>query len=50
MIYTTLQEQKAQIQEGINQIEKGNYFTNEQVESEIDQWLKKNNLASESND
>ena len=39
-IYKTTEEQKAQIQEGIYQIENGDFFTNEQVESEIDQWLK----------
>ncbi|MBI9037127.1 MAG: hypothetical protein JEY97_03265 [Bacteroidales bacterium] len=39
-IYKTTEGQKAQIQEGIYQIENGDFFTNEQVESEIDQWLK----------
>ena len=39
-IYKTSKEQKAQIQEGIDQIENGEYFSNEQVELEIDQWLK----------
>jgi len=39
-IYKTTEVQKAQIQEGIYQIENGDFFTNEQVESEIDQWLK----------
>jgi len=39
-IYKTTEEQKSQIQEGIYQIENGDFFTNEQVESEIDQWLK----------
>ena len=38
-IYETSAEQKMKIREGIEQIEKGNYFTNEQVESEIDKWL-----------
>ena len=40
IIYKTSEEQKAQIQEGIAQIENGEYYTNDQVESEIDQWLK----------
>ncbi len=39
-IYKTTPEQKANIQEGIQQIEKGNYYTNEQVESEVNKWLK----------
>lgn len=39
-IYRTSEEQKQKIFEGINQVEKGEYFTNEQVESEINQWLK----------
>jgi predicted transcriptional regulator len=39
-IYETSKEQKAHIQEGIAQIENGKYFTNEQVESEISQWLR----------
>ena len=38
-IYKTSVEQKMKIQEGIEQIENGKYFTNEQVESEIDKWL-----------
>ena len=38
--YKTTEEQKAKISEGINQIENGEYYTNEQVESEINQWLK----------
>ena len=40
-IYKTSVEQKMKIQEGIEQIENGKYFTNEQVESEIDKWLEK---------
>lgn len=38
-IYKTSEEQNNQIREGINQIENGEYYTNEQVELEIDQWL-----------
>jgi len=40
-IYYTSDEQKAKIKEGQEQIAKGNYFTNEQVEKEIDGWLSK---------
>ncbi len=40
-IYYTSDEQKAKIKEGQEQISKGNYFTNEQVEKEIDEWLSK---------
>jgi predicted transcriptional regulator len=40
-IYYTSAEQKAKIMEGQEQIAKGNYFTNEQVEKEVDQWLNK---------
>jgi len=40
-IYYTSEEQKARIKEGQEQIAKGNYFTNEQVEKEVDQWLNK---------
>jgi predicted transcriptional regulator len=39
IIYETSSLQKAKISEGINQIEKGESFSNEQVESEIDKWL-----------
>ena len=39
-IYNTSAEQKAKIKEGLEQIENGEYFTNEQVESEINKWLK----------
>ena len=39
-IYDTSAEQKLKIQEGIEQIERGEYFTNEQVEAEISKWLK----------
>ncbi len=38
-IYKTSAEQKEKIAEGINQIESGDYFTDEQIESEINKWL-----------
>ena len=37
-IYKTTPEQRKRISEGRIQIEKGGYFTNEQVEMEIDKW------------
>jgi len=40
-IYYTTPEQKAKIKEGQEQISKGNIFTNEQVEKEVDEWLNK---------
>jgi len=39
-IYETTAEQKENIQEGRNQIARGEFFTNEQVEQEIEKWLK----------
>lgn len=39
-IYKTTPEQRLRIKEGREQIAKGEYFTNEQVELEIDKWLK----------
>lgn len=39
-IYNTSPEQKLKIKEGREQIANGEYFTNEQVELEIDKWLK----------
>ena len=39
IIYKTTQEQRKRIKEGRSQIEKGEGFTNEQVEMEIDKWL-----------
>jgi predicted transcriptional regulator len=39
MIYKTSQEQRRRIAEGRSQIEKGETFTNEQVELEMDKWL-----------
>ena len=38
-IYKTTPEQRRRIKEGRTQIAKGEYFTNEQVEMEIDKWL-----------
>jgi predicted transcriptional regulator len=40
IIYKTTPEQRLRIKEGREQIAKGEYFTNEQVELEIDKWLK----------
>lgn len=40
IIYKTTPEQKLRIKEGREQIARGEYFTNEQVELEIDKWLK----------
>lgn len=40
MIYKTTQEQQRRIEEACVQISKGKIFTNEQVEIEIDKWLK----------
>jgi hypothetical protein len=39
-IYKTTQEQRIRIKEGREQIARGEYYTNEQVELEIDKWLK----------
>ena len=38
-IYQTSAEQRVKIMEGRNQIAKGESFSNEQVETEIDKWL-----------
>jgi hypothetical protein len=40
IIYKTTPEQRLRIKEGREQIARGEYFTNEQVELEIDKWLK----------
>ena len=40
IIYKTTAEQRAKIEIGIDQIKNGNYYTNEQVESEMNKWLK----------
>jgi len=39
-IYQTTPEQRKEIEEGLFQIAKGEYFNNDQVELEIDKWLK----------
>lgn len=39
-IFKTTPEQRKHIQEGKDQIAKGECFTNDQVEMEIDKWLK----------
>ena len=39
-IYKTTPEQRNEIQESREQIARGEYFTNEQVESEVGKWLK----------
>ena len=39
-VYKTTQEQRAKIIEGQEQISNGEYFTNEQVDLEINRWLK----------
>jgi predicted transcriptional regulator len=39
-IYQTTPEQRRSIEEGQEQIARGEYFTNDQVEKEVDQWLK----------
>jgi predicted transcriptional regulator len=38
--YKTTPEQRLRIKEGREQIARGEYYTNEQVELEIDEWLK----------
>lgn len=38
-VYQTTEEQKANIQEGIEHIEKGDYFTSEEIDQETNQWL-----------
>ena len=38
-IYKTIPEQRKRIKEGRAQIAKGEFFSNEQVEMEIDKWL-----------
>ena len=40
VIYKTTPEQRKHINEGKAQIARGECFTNEQVEREIDKWLK----------
>ena len=38
-IYKTTSEQQKRIKEGREQIANGEFFTNDQVEKEIDKWL-----------
>ncbi len=38
--YQTSPEQKQKIDEGLSQIKEGNYFANNEVESDIEKWLK----------
>jgi predicted transcriptional regulator len=40
MVYMTSQVRQKSIIEGREQIARGEFFTNEQIELEIDQWLK----------
>lgn len=42
VIYSTGKEQKVRIKESEEQIAKGQFFTNEQVEEEVKEWLKEN--------
>jgi predicted transcriptional regulator len=37
-IYKTIPEQRKRIKEGQAQISKGEFFSNEQVETEVDKW------------
>ena len=39
LIYKTTPEQRIHIKEGQDQIARGEYLTNDQVETEINQWL-----------
>lgn len=39
-IYVLTKEQRNKIHEGKSQIKEGNFYTNHQVKSEIDKWLK----------
>jgi predicted transcriptional regulator len=39
LIYKTTPEQRQAIKEGQDQIARGEFFTNDQVEAEIDKWL-----------
>jgi len=39
-VYKTSSEQRDKIAEGQEQFSNGEYFTNEQVEIEVDKWLK----------
>lgn len=39
-IYHTTPEQRKEIEKGLSQLSKGEYFNNDLVELEIDKWLK----------
>jgi predicted transcriptional regulator len=39
-VYQTTPEQRKNIEVGLSQIDNGEYFSNDQVETEIDKWLK----------
>jgi len=39
LIYKTTPEQRQQIKEGQEQFARGEYFSNDQVEAEINKWL-----------
>jgi len=39
-IYKTTPEQRKSIQEGIEQIARGEFFTDEEVKKEMEEWLK----------
>lgn len=41
VIYETNEEEKDAINLGLKQVEEGNTIENQEVENEIDQWLKK---------
>ena len=40
-VYVLSNEQKTVIKEGIQQLDKGQYLTNEQANAQIEEWLKK---------
>ena len=39
-IFKTTPEQKKKIEQGINDIKEGRFFTDEEVQMEVDKWLK----------
>ena len=39
-VYRTTPEEREKIREGQSQLAKGEYFTHDQVQQEIDKWLK----------
>lgn len=40
-VYNTNSKERAAIKEGQDQIKSGNWYTNEKVDKEIDEWLEK---------